>query len=618
MDCRALGLKAGIEIHQQLDTERKLFCSCPSQIRDDKADVVVRRKLRALAGETGELDVAAAYEQLRHKYFVYNAYNDTTCDVELDEEPIHGINDEALHTVLQVSLMLKARPVDRLQVMRKTVIDGSNTSGFQRTALVATNGKINVNDSSSGALEVTIPTVCIEEEAAKIVERTPEYDVYNLSRLGIPLVEVATGADMKTPDEVKSAAEYIGMLLRSTGKVKRGLGTIRQDVNVSIAKGARVEIKGAQELRMVSKLVEYEALRQRGLVEISAELEKRAASVDGKAFDVTAALGGCGSEMIKSTVAKGGILLAAKLKGFKGLIGKDFDGVPGRRLGKELSECARAYAGVGGILHSDELPKYGITQDDVHKLGKELGCGSSDAFIIVAAEREKAGKGLKAATERARQAIRGVPSEVRKANDDGTTTFLRPMPGSARMYPETDIPLIDIRKHAKGIQLPRLLIEKAADYEKLGLSRDLAKAILGSDYAVLFEGLVKKFKNLSPAYIADTLVSYGKGVLALGVPAAAAEKISDETLAGVLGAVDAGQLAKESVVDALAAAAKAGKLELSKYEILSDSKLEAELKSVVAANKGLPLNALIGKAMEKLRGKAPGKKIVEKLKALAK
>jgi len=612
-DYSELGLKVGIEIHQQLDTKEKLFCSCPTVVRDDKADVVIKRKLRALAGETGELDVAAAYEQLRAKYFVYNAYNNTTCDVELDEEPIHGINEEALKLVLQVSLMLKAKPVDVMQVMRKTVIDGSNTSGFQRTALVARDGNVAVDGT-----EISIPTVCIEEEAAKIVERTADYDVYNLSRLGIPLVEIATGPDMKTPEEVKSVAEYIGMILRSTGKVKRGLGTIRQDVNVSIAEGARVEIKGAQELRMISKFVEYEALRQKGLVEIAAGLRKNSAAAEGKTIDVTTLLGRCTSEIIKSAIAKKGVVLATKLKGFRDLIGRELVGVPGRRLGKELSEYAKAFAGLGGIFHSDELPKYGITQEDVDKLNKELGCGSNDAFVIVAAEKSKAEAAISAVIERAKQAIKCVPSEVRKANEDGTTTFLRPMPGSARMYPETDVPIVNLSSYAKGIQLPRLLIERAVEYQQLGLSNDLAKAILGSEYASLFEILIKKCKKLSPAYIAETLLSYEKGVMALGVPAAALEKVTDETLETVLAAVDSGKLAKESVIPALIEAAKTGKLGISKYESLSDAELEAELKAIVSANKNLPFNALIGKAMERLRGKAPGQKIAEKLKALAK
>ncbi len=620
---KELGLKAGIEIHQQLNTQHKLFCSCPTVVRDDKADVVVKRRLRASAGETGEMDVAAAYEQLRAKHFVYNAYNNTTCDVELDEEPIHDLNSEALQVVLQVALLLKANPVDTIQVMRKTVVDGSNTSGFQRTALVARNGSIAISNGNSSSekekFEVTIQTVCVEEESAKIVDRTAAADTYNLSRLGIPLVEIATGPDMKTPEEVKEAAEYIGMVLRSTGKVKRGLGTIRQDVNVSIKDGARVEIKGAQELRLIPKLVEYEALRQKGLVEVAAELRKNSAAV-GKAADITSVLGNCPSEIIQSAVVKNGAVLAAKLSGFKGLVGKHFlpDGCPIVRLGKELSGYARAYAGVGGVVHSDELPNYGITAADVDKVSRFLGCGSNDAFIIVAADRESAEKGIKAALERAKQAIRSVPSEVRKANEDGTTTFLRPMPGSARMYPETDVPLVNPQPLLKAVKLPKLLIEKAAGYQKLGLAPDLARSIVRGDYAELFEELVGKFPSLSPPYIADTLMGYRKDISILGVSAEAADSVSDDSLRQVFAAVNSGKLAKEAVVAALAGAAKSGKLELDKYAIMSDAELEKALKEIVAANKNLPFNALIGKAMEKLRGKAPGQKIVEKLKTLAK
>ncbi|MBI2581238.1 Glu-tRNA(Gln) amidotransferase subunit GatE [Candidatus Woesearchaeota archaeon] len=430
-------------------------------------------------------------------------------------------------------------------------------------------------------------------------------------------MEIATGPDMKTPEEVKEVAEYLGMVLRSTGKVKRGLGTIRQDVNVSIREGARVEIKGAQELRLIPKLVEYEALRQKGLVEVAAELRNRNASV-GKAVDATKVLENCASEVILSVTVKGGAVLAAKLSGFKELIGRHFlpEGQPVVRLGKELSGYARAYAGVGGVVHSDELPNYGITAADVDKVNRFLGCGDNDAFIIVAASRESAEKGIKAALEMAKQAMKCVPSEVRKANDDGTTTFLRPMPGSARMYPETDVPLV--APQLEGITLPRLLIEKTADYQKLGLSPDLAKSIVRSDYAELFEELIGKFQTLNPAYIADTLMSFAKEMAILGVSAEAAAAVSDDSLKQVFAAVNSGKLAKESVVAAISSAAKSGKLELGKYALMSDAELEKELKAIVAANKGMPFNALIGKAMEKLRGKASGQKIVEKLKTLTK
>ncbi len=611
IDYAQLGLKAGLEIHQQLDTKRKLFCNCPTIIRDDNADIMVKRRLRASAGETGETDVAAVYEQLRGKQFLYRAFSDTTCNVELDEEPVRQISSEALDVGLQVALLLKAQSVDCAQVMRKTVVDGSNTSGFQRTVLIARNGEMEINGR-----RISIPTICLEEESAKISERSTGQDTYNLSRLGIPLVEIATGADLKSPQDVKDAAEYLGMVLRSTGKVKRGLGTIRQDVNVSIKEGARVEIKGAQDLRLIPKLVEFEALRQKGLADVSAELRKRGAAIDGKFKDVTASLANCESNLVKDAVTKGRVVLATKLSCFKGLIGKVLEGVP-RRLGMELSEYAKSYAGVGGILHADELPKYGITLADVERLNSETGCKENDAFVLVVAEKDKAEKAIKAVIERARTAIKGVHSEVRKANEDGTTSFLRPMPGSSRMYPETDHPMITLESAVKLVKAPRLLTEKAGEYEKIGLTSEIAKAIIHSENIQLFEELIK-LKNLTPSYIADVLLSYAKQLAAEKIPLERVEKITDNELRQVIEAVNSGRMAKESVIQALKETADTGKLNIIQYSVMTDIELESALKQVIEANKGMPFNALIGKAMEKLRGKAPGQKIAEKLKLLSK
>ena len=268
LDYKKLNFKCGIEIHQQLDTH-KLFCSCPSLIRDDKPDIIIKRRLRPSAGESGEVDEAALHEFRRGKQFIYQAYSNTTCLVELDEEPPHDVNKEALETALQVALMLNAKVVDRICFMRKTVVDGSNTSGFQRTALIATNGFI---ETSKG--KVKIDTVCLEEEAAKIVKRTEKQDTYDLSRLGIPLIEIATAPDIKDPEHCRETAEKIGMILRSTNKVKRGLGTIRQDVNLSIKNKARVEIKGFQDLRNMPKIIENEVKRHLKLIENGEQLKK--------------------------------------------------------------------------------------------------------------------------------------------------------------------------------------------------------------------------------------------------------------------------------------------------------------------------------------------------------
>ena len=271
LDYVKIGLKAGLEIHQQLDTN-KLFCNCPSVIRDDAPDKTVKRILRASAGETGQIDVAASAEMEKKKSFLYEYYDDTNCLVELDECPPLPMNNDALNLVLQFALMTESEVVDEIHVMRKTVVNGSNTTGFQRTSLVARNGMMNVELSNGTILPVHIDTLCLEEDAARIIKQDKEQDIYRLDRLGVPLIEIATAPDMHTPLEVKEVAAFIGMLLRSTGKVKRGLGTIRQDVNVSIVCGSRAEIKGVQDLKLIDTVVEFEALRQLNMLNLREEM----------------------------------------------------------------------------------------------------------------------------------------------------------------------------------------------------------------------------------------------------------------------------------------------------------------------------------------------------------
>jgi len=268
MNYKDLNLKIGLEIHQQLDGN-KLFCSCPCIIKDGKPDFKIKRYLRASASELGKVDQAALYELQKGKYFIYEGYNNVNCLVELDESPPEELNKKALEIGLQVSLLLNAKILDQIQFMRKVVIDGSNVSGFQRTALIAINGYI---DTSEG--KISIPAICLEEEAAKKLEDTNEFRRYNISRLGIPLIEIATGPDIKSPEGAKEAAEKIGMVLRSVDGVKRGLGTIRQDINLSIKGHSRVEIKGFQDLKSIPKIVEYEIQRQLSSKEKKSEVRK--------------------------------------------------------------------------------------------------------------------------------------------------------------------------------------------------------------------------------------------------------------------------------------------------------------------------------------------------------
>lgn len=271
---KELKFMCGIEIHQQLEG-KKLFCNCPATIKKENPDYEIKRRLRASAGESGNVDRAAEYEMKKSKEFQYQAYKDCTCLVETDEEPPHTPNQEALISAITVAKMLNMKIVDIIQFMRKTVIDGSNVSGFQRTALIGYDGYIIINNKKIG-----IDTLCLEEEAAQNITRTKEKDEYNLSRLGIPLLEIATAPDITTPEECRETAAQIGMILRSLPNCKRGIGSIRQDVNISIKGGNRVELKGFQDIRKIPQVINNEIQRHLEIINKGKKLEKEVRKVE--------------------------------------------------------------------------------------------------------------------------------------------------------------------------------------------------------------------------------------------------------------------------------------------------------------------------------------------------
>src|SRR3989344_9185725 len=595
-------LKCGIEIHQQLEG-RKLFCNCPTLLRDDLPDFEVRRKLRASAGESGEIDIAAQEEQLKSKTFIYQGYKDTTCLVETDSEPPHQLNPEALYTTLQFCKMVEAKVSSIVQVMRKTVVDGSNTSGFQRTALIARGGEL---ETKAG--KVRIENISLEEYAAKIVSENELEKVYRLDRLGIPLIEIGTAPDIKTPDQGQEAAEKIGMFLRSLPGVKRGLGTIRQDINVSIKDGARIEIKGAQELKMIPTLVELEVKRQLELLKIKEEL--RGVRLDElEIAELNALLQDTTARILKKTLESKGKILGMRLNSFGGYLGRELQ--PGYRLGTEFSGRAKVKAGVRGIFHSDELPNYGLTDKEVKLIKKKLKCAPQDGFVLVADTERKANSALRAVHERAKELFQGIPKEVRKANADGTTAFMRPMPGADRMYPETDVPLI--RPDLSQVKLPELLEEKIKRYQhNFGLSQDLAKFVARHNH-ILFEELVEKHPQIKPAFIAETITS---------VPLEIkrryeidSSKLTEDNFRQLFQYLEEEKIHKDIVLDVLIEMAK-GQFMIKKYESLSTEELHKVIKEIIEKNKGAPFGALMGMCMKQLAGRASGEVISRELKRL--
>ena len=477
-EAKKVEMKAGLEIHQQLDTG-KLFCRCPSILRNDEPDWFAKRRLHAVAGESGEVDTAAKHEVILGKEFVYQGYKDSCCLVEFDEQPPLEIDKDALKIAVQIALLLNCEIIQNSQIMRKTVLNGSNTSGFQRTVLFARNGFI---ETSFG--KVGIDNIFLEEDSARpsaaLEDSDPELEhskIYRLDRLGIPLVEIATGPHMFFPEQVKEAALKIGEILRAC-KVRRGIGTIRQDLNISTPKHPRVEIKGFQDPRMMIETVE-----------------------------------------------------------------------------------------------------------------KEI-------------ERQKKNK--------------NPVSEVRKANVDGTSSFLRPMPGAHRMYPETDLPLLYISRdfiNEVKASLPKLKSDIQGELKQTGLNEEMIKLVLGEEKLKEFELLLKSYN--SPNFVARTLLVFTKEI-------ASHEKKSVDIftldiLSSILESVRAKKILESDVKQVLESIAKGKSLEEAlKIEKADSSEIESEIAKIIKEKPGLSSGAYMGLVMAKFKGKVNGKEVSEIINKLIK
>jgi glutamyl-tRNA(Gln) amidotransferase subunit E len=609
-------MKAGLEVHQQLATG-KLFCACPAELSEEVLGSFVRRQ-RASSGENRTVDAAAALQASRGYRYRYEVVP-SSCHVDMDEEPPHPLDPAAFEAALLFALLVDARPVDEVQVMRKIVVDGSTTSGFQRTALIATGGTLEV----SGRIH-RIETVCLEEDAARRLGESAEGIDYRLDRLGIPLIEVATAPDIASGAEAREVAQEIGALLRATGRVRRGIGTIREDLNVSTEGGRRIEIKGVQELRRIQEYVDGEVDRQRVLLHVRDELRHRGASVpEGPGRDVSDLVKDIRFGPLAEVGRAGAVALAARLTGFRGLLASPAG--TEERLGREMAAHARA-VGLGGLLHSDELPGHGVDEAHVAALRRALDAGDQDGFVLlVAPDRSRAESALARVLGRANAGLEGIPEETRDPLPDGHTRFSRPLPGRDRMYPETDVPPVPVpastleRLRADLPERPTVRRERLA--RTYSLAPELIRQLDSSENLDEFEALVQR--GQSAGAVARLLTQDLPTALA-GRPDAS--PISLDALDAVLTASASGRFSKEGIPAVLGALVEgAPSVEEAVHRVglaaPASETLDAVVDRVVRANLSMvqergeaALSPLMGDVMREVRGRRDGREVADALR----
>jgi len=503
---RQLGLQCGLEIHQQLLTEKKLFCHCKAVLHRDKPSAVILRHMRPTLSELGEYDGTALMEFKTKKNILYQLYDDTVCTYEMDDTPPFRLNQEALHISLEIALLLHCSIVDEIHISRKQYLDGSIPTGFQRTGIIGIEGWIPYEKR-----KIRIIQLGLEEDACREISDVGHKIIFKTDRLSIPLVEVVTYPDIQTPREAGEVARVIGRLLRSTGKVRRGLGSIRQDVNVSIKGGTRVELKGVSKLQYIAKAVAHEEKRQKALLEIRDELRLRGVTegtFQSDYKDVTSVFNHSSCKQFKEVLDNKGKIYGIILRGFAGIL--DESTQPGKTFGDEIAGRVRVIACLDvmpNMVYSTHFEAFGFTVEEINRLETCFNAKLTDTIVLVWGDLADVKTAIKEIRIRAVEATRGIPSETRQVFPDGTNDFERILPGPNRMYPDTDSPPTPISEKDLEVikkSLPEPLWECETRLQNLGLPEPLVKSLSISKHLHVFNKIVETL-GIPPILVAVTL-----------------------------------------------------------------------------------------------------------------
>ncbi|MGQ9583610.1 MAG: Glu-tRNA(Gln) amidotransferase subunit GatE [Thermoplasmatota archaeon] len=620
-----LGFMCGLEVHHQIRTEQKLFCRCPAVLRRDPPHTRILRHMRPTMSELGVYDGTALMEFKTKKNITYEIYRDTVCTYEFDDTPPFPVNQSAVDIGIHIAMLLNCSIVDELHVSRKQYLDGSIPTGFQRTIIIGVNGWIPYRDRKIGVIQLAL-----EEDACRQVTNLRHDITFKTDRLGIPLVEVVTRPDIRHPDEVPEVANAIGRLLRSTGLVRRGDGSVRQDINVSITGGARVEIKGVPKLAWMTRLTRVEALRQRALLELREELARRGITKEtfrADIVDCSAAFKGTAFEPIKRALEAGGEALGVRLEGYRGILGHPTQ--PGKTFASELAGRVRVIACIEyepvNILHTDEMPRLGSTEEERRAVLEACSAGPDDVVVLVWGTLQDATTAAQEVRTRALELTLGVPNETRQPLPDGTTDFERILPGPDRMYPDTDSPPYVITKERLGA-IARGVGEtpdsRMARYTSLGVPRHVGWRLAIHPRARLFDRLTEEL-GVEPKFAAHFIVEAMRAMARRGVPV---DDVPDGEVLRIFSSYKSGELAREGVEMALAALATRGGSAEERVAELSRGRpdpeeLRALVRLAVESARGRlppgrdPLSPVMGALMARLRGKVAGAELAEMVRA---
>ncbi len=573
-DYREIGFKSGLEVHQQLLTEKKLFCRCPAGRYSKEYNAEILRHMRPTLSELGEYDGTALMEFKTKKNITYRINRETVCTYEMDDTPPFEINEQALDIAFEIGMLLDATLVDELHIARKQYLDGSIPTGFQRTAITCVNGEVPYKDRIIHIIQMSI-----EEDSCREASDLGHERIYLTDRLGTPLIETVTAPEMKTPQEVAEVNQILRKLVRSTGHVRTGIGAGRQDVNVSVTGGTRIEIKGVSRIPYIPRLTYNEAMRQWNLLLLRDELHSRGITEEtfkADYTDVTKALKKTLYKPVHQAIADGKTVNCVALKGYKGLL--NWQTQTDTYFSKEISDRVRVIACISeipNILHSD-TPMDSISTAEWQKLRKQMEADENDTLVLVWGCPGDAETGAKEIIIRAKEATIGIPSETRQALRDGTNGFERILPGPERMYPDTDLPpkrITEDRKARLREGLPKYFWDNMKWYYELGIPEDTIEPLSYSKYAPLFEKLVKEHE-VSPVLAAVVLVQNIKRLKKQGLDIL---KLTDDILENILILNKDGLLPADAILFAMRDAVKTGKFDKEMIpEAIKEDQLEKE------------------------------------------